>query len=79
MRNGNPEESAAIKHAIEHGGLEDLPTVLNAVERTGALAHVRTVAVAEANLASDAIAHFADSPYKQAMLTLAKFSVSRTF
>jgi len=79
MRNGNADETKAIKYAIEHGGLEDLPTVLQAVERTGALEHVRTIARSEAELASTAIAHFTDSPYKQAMLTLAKFSVSRTY
>jgi len=79
MRNGNADETNAIKYAIEHGGLEDLPAVLQAVERTGALEHVRTIARSEAELASTAIAHFTDSPYKQAMLTLAKFSVSRTY
>lgn len=79
MRNGNADETKAIKHAIENGGLEDLPTVLKAVERTGALEHVRSIARSEAELASTSIAHFTDSPYKQAMLTLAEFSVSRTY
>lgn len=79
MRHGTASEAAVIKHAIEHGGLEDLPTVLQAVERTGALQHVRKVAENEANLACAAIAHFADSTYKQAMLTLAKFAVSRNY
>lgn len=79
MRNGNTEEAAAIRHAIEHGGLDDLPAVLSAVERTGALQHVRKIAEKECEAASRAIAHFADSPYKQAMLTLAQFSVTRSF
>jgi octaprenyl-diphosphate synthase len=79
MRNGNAAEAAAIKHAIEHGGLDDLPTVLQAVERTGALQHVHKVAEREAELACTAIAHFTDSSYKQAMLTLAKFAVSRSY
>jgi octaprenyl-diphosphate synthase len=79
MRNGSTAEAAAIKHAIEHGGLDDLPTVLQAVERTGALQHVHKVAEREAELACTAIAHFADSSYKQAMLTLAKFAVSRSY
>ncbi len=79
MRNGSTAEATAIKHAIEHGGLDDLPTVLKAVERTGALQHVHKVAEREAELACTAIAHFADSSYKQAMLTLAKFAVSRSY
>ncbi|HYN54308.1 MAG TPA: polyprenyl synthetase family protein, partial [Methylotenera sp.] len=79
MRQGTATETATIKHAIEHGGLEDLPTVLQAVKRTGALEHVHKVAESEANLACAAIEHFADSNYKQAMLTLAKFAVSRNY
>ena len=79
MRNGTAAEAATIKHAIEHGGLDDLPTVLSAVKRTGALEHVRKVASKESELAAAAIAHFADSSYKQAMLTLADFAVNRSF
>ncbi len=79
MRHGTDSETATIKHAIEIGGLDDLTTVLQAVKRTGALEHVHKVAESEANLACNAIAHFADSSYKQAMLTLAKFAVSRNY
>lgn len=79
MRNGTPAEAAKIKHAIEHGGLDDLPTVLSAVERTGALQHVRKVAAKESELACAAIAQFSDSPYKQAMLTLAAFAIARNY
>lgn len=79
MRHGNATEAETIKCAIEHGGLEDLPTVLRAVERTGALQHVRGIAESECELACIAIAHFADSPYKQAMLTLAKFAATRSY
>ena len=79
MRNGTETEAAIIKHAIEHGGLDDLPTVLCAVERTGALKHVRKVAANESELAIASIAHFTDSPYKQAMLTLAEFAIARNY
>jgi octaprenyl-diphosphate synthase len=79
MRNGTAAEAATIKHAIEHGGLDDLPTVLRAVERTGALKHVRNVAANESELACASIAHFTDSPYKHAMLTLAEFAIARNY
>ncbi|MGZ8983853.1 MAG: polyprenyl synthetase family protein [Methylotenera sp.] len=79
MRHGNAAEAEIIKHAIEHGGLEDLHTVLSAVERTGALQHVRNVAESESELACAAIAHFADSAYKEAMLTLARFATTRSY
>jgi octaprenyl-diphosphate synthase len=79
MRHGTATEAETIKNAIEHGGLEDLATVLSAVERTGALQHVRQVATKESELACASIAHFADSPYKKAMLALADFAVSRSY
>lgn len=79
MRHGTRAETETIKRAIEQGGLDDLPTVLSAVERTGALQHVRKVASNEAELACATIAHFPNSPYKQAMLTLAEFAVTRNY
>lgn len=79
MRHGTTAETETIKRAIENGGLDDLATVLNAVERTGAIAYVRQIARNEMKLATDSIAYFADSPYKQAMLNLAEFSVSRHY
>lgn len=79
MRNGNTEESAVIKHAIEQGGLDDLNSVLSTVERTGALQHVREIAAKEAELACAAIQDFTDSAYKQAMVDLARFAANRTF
>lgn len=79
MRHGTSAETETIKRAIEQGGLDDLPTVLSAVERTGALLHVRNVAAKEAELACASIAMFSDSPYKQAMLILAEFAVSRNY
>jgi octaprenyl-diphosphate synthase len=77
MRHGNAEESATIKLAIEQGGLADLDTVLSAVKRTGAQAYVLQLASAEAQAACDCLAHFADSPYKQALLALADFAIAR--
>jgi octaprenyl-diphosphate synthase len=79
MRHGTASEAETIKLAIQHGGLDDLPTVLSAVLRTGALQHVREVATKESELACATIAHFPDSSYKQAMLTLAEFAVLRNY
>lgn len=79
MRHGDANEAQVIKHAIEHGGLDHLDTVLSAVVRTGALDHVRHVAAKESEAACAAIAHFAESPHKEAMLQLAKFAATRTY
>ncbi len=79
MRHGTAAESAAIKHAIKHGGLEDFSTILNAVQNTGALTHVREIAKKEAAAAAAAIAHLPESSYKTALLNLADFAVERHF
>ncbi|HOY70306.1 MAG TPA: polyprenyl synthetase family protein [Methylotenera sp.] len=79
MQHGNVVESAAIKHAIKHGGLDDFSTILNAVQRTGALQHVRTIAEQEAASARTVIAHLPESTFKTALITLTDFSVSRSF
>lgn len=79
MRNGDANEAETIKQAIEHGGLQHMDTVLSAVIRTGALDHVRRIAIKEADSACAAIAHFAESPYKSAMIKLAEFAATRTY
>jgi octaprenyl-diphosphate synthase len=79
MRHGDANDAQTIKQAIELGGVEHLDTVLSAVKRTGALEHVRAIAVKEAEAACAAIAHFADSPYKKAMIELAEFAATRTY
>lgn len=79
MRNGSPEQGAIIRHAIEQGGLEDLPAVLQAVRETGALEHVRKIARNEAALGLAAITHLPESSYRQALVSLAEFSVNRNF
>lgn len=79
MRNGNEQESAVIKDAIEKGGLIGLDAVINAVKRTGALEHVQKIAENESQKACDAIAHFEHNAYKQCLLDLAQFAVQRKF
>ncbi len=79
MRHGNADEAAAIKHAIEQGGLDNMHTVMEAVNRTGALHHVRGLAEKEAGLACAALQGFKDSLFKNALLSLAHFSVDRNF
>lgn len=79
MHQGNIEESSAIKQAILHGGLEHLPTVLKALERTGALEYTRSQAQREVDHACAQIQHFKASAFKEALMNLAQFSVLRNF
>ncbi|MCB5190419.1 octaprenyl diphosphate synthase [Methylobacillus arboreus] len=79
MRHGTEAQRTVIRNAIEQGGLDELPAVIEAVKATGALEHVRAVAKAEAEIGCAAIAHLPESIYKQALLQLAEFAVTRSF
>lgn len=79
MRKGNDTQRTLIRKAIEQGGLEDFSAIIQAVKDTGALDYVRDVAKNEAELACRAIAHLPSNQYREAMVALAEFSVSRSF
>jgi octaprenyl-diphosphate synthase len=79
MRMGSKKHADVVRHAIEQGGLEDLDAVIEAVKATGALDYARGQAQYEANVASAAIAHLPHSIYKDCLLQLSKFAVTRNF
>jgi octaprenyl-diphosphate synthase len=79
MKNGNAEQAATIREAIEHGGLTEFQTVLKAIHETGALQYTREQAQREIDVAKAALSVIPDSKHKSALLQLADFSVSRSF
>jgi octaprenyl-diphosphate synthase len=79
MRNGTEQQRRIIRHAIEQGGLEELPAVMRAVIETGALEHVRKIAQNEADIGCATIAHLPDSSHHEALRILAKFAVNRNY
>lgn len=79
MKHGTPEQSRAIRQAIENGGLEHIDTVMDAIESTQAIAYTAQSAQQEADLAIEALAEIPDSPYKDALYGLAEFSVNRSY
>ena len=79
MRTGTTEQATAIRHAIEHNGLQDIALVTRTIESTGAIAYTARSAQNEADLAVAALADFPDSPYLDALRYLALFAVNRSF
>ena len=79
MRHGTPEQAKVIRHAIEHGGLDELPLVMSAVIETGALDYVRALAKQEAETGCRAISHLPGSNYRDALVELSTFAVDRKF
>ncbi len=77
MRTGTADQSALVRSAILDGGRDRFPGVLDAIKASGALDYARGVAQREAGLARRAIDSLPHSKYKDSLLELADFSVTR--
>jgi len=79
MNTGNKEQTAIIRDAIENSGRDNMPAIIAAIKSTGAITYTADCAAKEAAKASKALADIPDTPYRQALLALAEFSVKRSF
>ena len=79
MHQSRPEQANMLRDAIKHGGLEDMPAVLLAIQETNATEYALSIAKKEAQSAYAAISHLPDSTYKTALSELAGFAVERNF
>jgi len=79
LHHGNAAQAGVIRRAIEHGGRDDMPEVIAAIQATGALAYAREQATIEARTAAQAISGLKDSVYRAALLQLCAFAVERRF
>lgn len=73
---GTEEQRALIRHAIEHGEA-DFDAVARAIQETGALEHAMQSAIAEAELAADALESFPNTEARTALLDFCTFAVKR--
>ena len=75
----NAAQSELIKAAIEEAnGMEHLSQIQSVMHETGALEYTRQCADKEVELAIQSLSVVPDSPYKQALISLAHMSVERT-
>ncbi len=79
IRYGSEAQAAVVRQAIESGGKESIESVTLAIESTGAIEYTARAAQREAEMAIDALQVIPDSPYKQAMIDLARFAVARSY
>ena len=79
MQHGTPSQQALLRSAIEHGGLDDLPAVIAAIESSGGLEYTARLAQREADQALAALDPIPESVHKEALRQLAEFSVSRSY
>ena len=76
MEVGTAEQKQLVRNAIEQGEA-DFDAVAQAIYDTDALAHASRCAVAEAQLAREAIGVLPDSPARQALLDFCTFAIER--
>lgn len=79
LQHGNADQAGVVRRAIEEGGREAFPAVIEAVRATGALEATREVARQEAKLASEIIADLPPSIFKNSLLQLCSFAVGREY
>ncbi|MEH6395069.1 octaprenyl diphosphate synthase [Pseudoalteromonas sp.] len=79
MRHGNTEQVQLIRDAIEHSnGMDHLEAILTALRETNALEFTMSKADEEADKAIACLSVLADSPYKEALVSLARIAVDRS-
>jgi len=77
INTGTQEQATLVREALEQGGRERIEEISAAIESTGAIAYTSRSAQKEADKAIAALAVLEDSPYKEALTTLANFAVQR--
>jgi len=79
LKRGTSAQAALIRRAIEQGGGEELSAVLDAIRDTGALDYAREQARTESIAAIEALALLPNSKYRDYLIQLADFAVTRSY
>jgi len=73
------QDKALLVDAITNARRDNLSAVLTIIEKTGSLAYTARVAREQANMAQKALTAIPDSIFKDALMSLAEFSVKRAY
>jgi octaprenyl-diphosphate synthase len=79
IQHGTPQQAQQVRHAIEHGGRDELAAVIEVISSTGALDYSREQARRESRAASEALARVPHSRERDYLLQLADFAVTRSY
>lgn len=77
MANGTDEEKQLIRQAVRKGGLDNLPKILDIVNRSGALEYTMKRAKQEAQAALDCLKSVPESEHRDALTLLTEIAVAR--
>jgi octaprenyl-diphosphate synthase len=78
LKHGTAVQKAAIKLAIEEGGIDQLDTIIAAIDATGGLDYCLQLARAETDKALAALAPLPSTPFREGLASLARFAVEHT-
>ncbi|MBE9562914.1 MAG: polyprenyl synthetase family protein, partial [Proteobacteria bacterium] len=79
LKHANKAQQQILQEAIIKGGKDIIDDVITAIKSTKAIEYTAQIAKQEADLATAALAKLPESPYTEALHTLAKFSVNRGY
>ncbi len=77
MKHADESKATMIRKAIQAGSLDDLSIIQEAIISTGAIDYTMNAAEKEVEKAKAALECIPDSPYREAMINLATFSIRR--
>ena len=79
MRDGNKKHAEIVRTAIQQRSAENLNEIVRIVQNNGALDYTRELANTERNLAHEMVCHLPASSYRDNMIALADFAVTREY
>ena len=78
MEQGSEAEIAMIRNAIENGGSDQFTEISAVIERTDAIEYTLKAAQQAVDEATAAARKLPESPYREALISLAQFTLERT-
>ncbi len=77
LETANARDAGVLRHAIEHGSVEELDTIVATIRASGALERTQARAVAHAEAARTALNVLPPSAHRDALAALADYAVQR--
>lgn len=78
LQRSSGDTANTLREAIEKGGIEHINTIMQAIQATGAIDYTLEKAKQETEAAIASLQLIPDSPYRQALETLAWFAIERS-
>ena len=79
IKNSSGRDRTLITEAIKNGSLDEVDEIISVLHRTGAIEYCFKVARKYSNLAQSSLSSLDSSIFKDALISLAEFSVERKF